>query len=220
MKTLIRLLSVVIVLTITTGQLFAQNFGVRAGLNFSHQVWRYGEELLTRDFVYIPGFHIGATAEFPITNMFSFETGLLFITKGASIETSALGATANLRRTLFYLDVPLTGKVSFNLFGVRFYKSLGSYVGIGLSGTDKLEMTIGGQTESETYDIKWGSDPEHDLRRLDFGLKGGYGIQINAIQIGLIYALGLANIATHTDASFKKQNVGWGISVGYTFGGR
>ena len=122
---------------------------------------------------------------------------------------------------LLYLDIPLSAKASFDLGGTKIYGVFGPYLGFGLSGKSKYEEAFDGETESDEEDIKWGSDEdESDLKRLDFGLTMGAGVEINSIQIGLSYALGLANISPYTDGGSKINNRVLGLSVGYKFGGK
>ena len=85
----------------------------------------------------------------------------------------------------------------------------------------KAEFTYGGESDSEEEDVEWGSDEENDdLKRLDFGLTMGAGVEISSIQIGLTYGLGLANISSYNDNGNKINNRVLGISVGYKFGGK
>lgn len=224
MKNLFRLLVVVIALTMTT-EIFAQNFGIKAGLNLSNMLHKDDDDIFSEDYKIKPGFHIGATAEFPLSEMLSFETGLLLSTKGfrTSEEGTFTGKTYKYEEkfNLLYLDVPLTAKATFDLGGAKIYGVFGPYVGMGLSGKGKYEETFGSETESGEEDVKWGSDEdESDLKRLDFGLTMGAGVELNSIQIGLTYGLGLANISPYTDGGTKIKNRVLGLSVGYKFGGK
>lgn len=220
MKNLLKLLIVVIGFTMTT-ESYAQTFGVKAGLNLSNMLVEDDDDTYSDDFKVNPGFHVGATAEFPITELFSFETGLLLSTKGFKVseEETFMGETVKYesKLNLIYLDIPLTAKASFDLGGARIYGVFGPYIGMGLSGKSKFEITAMGETETDEEDIKWGSD-EDDFKRLDLGLTMGAGVEISSIQIGLSYGLGLANISTSTDGGSKISNRVLGISVGYKFG--
>jgi outer membrane protein W len=223
MKNLTNLFVVVIISMMTTG-LFAQTFGVKAGLNLSNMIVKDDDDTYSDDFKLNPGFHAGLTADFPITEMFSFETGLLISTKGYRIsqEDTILGETYEIEGKLnpLYLDIPLTGKVAFDIGGPKIYGAFGPYVGVGLAGKAKNEVTINGETEKDDEDIEWGSDEEEDfLKRLDFGLTVGAGVEINALQIGISYGLGLANISVSSDNGAKINNRVIGISVAYRFGG-
>ena len=216
MKNLVKLLIVVFIVTMVS-ESFAQTFGVKAGLNLSNQLFKDDDNTYSEDFKMNPGFHIGTIAEFPITEIFSFETGLLLSTKGFrfSREETFLGETIELihKNNLNNLDIPLTAKVSFNVGGAKIYGAIGPYLGMGLFGKIKA-------TETEEADIEWGSDDKADYKRFDFGLFAGAGVEINSIQIGLSYGFGLANISSVTEHGSKINNRVLGISVGYRFGGK
>lgn len=222
MKNLMRLLFVAIGATIATAS-FAQTFGIKAGLNLANVLAEDDEDSYSDDFEMNPGFHAGATAEFPIAGILSFETGLLLSTKGfrLSEEEDLFGETFKTvyKMNLLYLDIPLTAKASFDLGGAKIYGAFGPYIGAGLSGKTKSEVTYMGETEKEEEDIEWGNDAENDdLKRLDFGLSMGAGIEIKAVQIGFSYGLGLANISAETEDGLKINNRVLGISLGYKFG--
>ena len=66
--------------------------------------------------------------------------------------------------------------------------------------------------------MKWGSDDEDDFKRLDFGLGIGAGVAFNAFEVGLGYALGLANISSYTEGGSKASHKVFSVSVAYKFG--
>jgi hypothetical protein len=216
MKDLIGLFVFVFVLTMAS-ESFAQSFGLKAGLNLANMLFKDDDETYSGDLKMSPGFHLGATAEFPATEMFSFETGLLLSTKGFN----ASGENFEERLTLLYLDIPLTGKASYDMGGIKLYGVFGPYVGMGLFGIFKYEDTYDGETEKDYETIDWGSDEEKsDYKRLDFGITIGAGVEINAIQLGLSYNLGLANTSPDTEDGYKANNRVLALSVGYKFGGK
>jgi hypothetical protein len=218
MKYLVKLFVVVIAFTMITDELLAQNFGLRGGLNLADMLVKFEDGSF--DTKIKPGFHIGATAEFPISEFLSFETGLLLSTKGYKISEKDVNIEVEQKFNLLYLDIPLAAKARFDVGGVKIYSVFGPYVGMGLSGKSKVKAKVSGVTETFEEDIDWGSDDESDLKRLDFGLTMGSGVEINSIQIGLTYNLGLANISSYTEGGTKVQNRVLGISVGYKFGGK
>ena len=111
----------------------------------------------------------------------------------------------------FSIDIPLTGKASYDIGSFKIYGAFGPYIGVALSGKYKT-------SDSPDYTLKWGSSSEDDLKRVDFGLVFGAGVEINAIQIGIAYNLGLMNISATTDGGSKINNRVLGISAGYWFG--
>jgi opacity protein-like surface antigen len=126
-----------------------------------------------------------------------------------------------IKTNLFYLDIPLTAKASFDLGDAKVFGLFGPYIGMGLTGQSKTVTTIDGKTEKEKEDVEWGSEKgKSDLKRLDFGLTIGAGVEIDLFQIGLGYNLGLANISPYNDGGMKINNRVIGLSVGYKFGGK
>jgi hypothetical protein len=224
MKNSIKLLIVVIWFTMAT-ESYGQIFGVKAGLNLSNMLLEDDEDKYSDDFKFNPGFHIGPTAEFLIAEMISFETALLVSTKGykSSDELTIMGEDLEIEENLklFYLDIPLTAKLSLEVEGAKVYGVFGPYLGMGFSGNSKSKLTAMGETESFDEDVEWGSDEEDDhFRRLDYGLTVGAGVEVNAIQIGLTYGLGLANISSYTGDGSKINNRVLGISIGYRLVGK
>lgn len=199
---------VVALLAIATGS-YAQTFGVKAGLNLSNMVIKDDDHTYSDDYEMKPGFHLGPIAEFPINDMLTFETGLIISAKGFKYSEDSYDMKLN----LYYLDIPLTAKASYDAGFGKIYGLLGPYLGIGLSG----KSVYGDEDEP----VDWGSDSDDDdLKRPDFGLTVGAGVEINSILVGLSYNFGLANISPDSDGGFKINNRVIGISVGYKFGAK
>ncbi|PKP33264.1 MAG: hypothetical protein CVT99_02085 [Bacteroidetes bacterium HGW-Bacteroidetes-16] len=203
MKKLIIFIAVAVLFTYSADS-FAQTFGVRGGLNMTNMLSK--SDAHTADFKTKVGYHIGGTAEFEITDMFSFETGLFLSTMGYKYE----GEMADYTTNLLYLNIPITAKARYELDNFNLYGLFGPYIGLGLSGKYKAD--------DNSEDIKWGSGDSDDLKRLDFGWTIGAGIEYEAFMAGLSYNLGLANIAAQTEGGYKAKNRAFLISVGYRFG--
>ena len=199
----------------------AQTFGIKAGLNLSDMLIKDDDKNYTDNSTMKPGFNAGATLEFPIKGMFSFDMGLLLSTKGYKLDEKDGNYESTSTTKLLYIDIPLTAKAYFNVRGAKIYGAIGPYLGIGLSGESNYEVTINGDSTNDTETVNWGSDADNDdLKRLDFGLAAGAGVEINSIDIGVSYGLGLANISSYTDGGRKVSNRVLGISLGYKFGGK
>jgi len=210
------------ILIVSSPSLFGQTLGVKAGLNLSNFFVKDDHETYSEEYKWKSGFHLGATVEFQLGKLWSLETGLLLSTKGHKemTEDSFLNESIKLKAStiLYYFDIPITAKVSIPVGKMKIYGSLGPYVGFGLIGKSKSELTLNGQTEKEEEDISWGSDEEDDhLRRLDLGLTMAAGIEIKSIQLGLNYNLGLANISAYRDEGATIKNKVIGISLAYRF---
>lgn len=199
MKSFIRLL-IALSLIMPAKASFGQWYGFKGGLNLANMV--YSEFLGRIDTKMIPGFQIGATAEYPVNGRFSVETGLQYITRGM------FNAELKYTTRLSYIEIPLTVKVIYPFEHQYVYAVFGSYAGIGIGG--KL-----GQKSKDTP-IKWGTGIGDDFKRMDFGLCLGAGIEIKSMQYGLTYELGLSNIASNTTEHTKLNRV-LSLSAGYRF---
>ncbi len=201
----------------------AQTFGVTGGLNLSNMLEKDDDDTYSDDYKMNPGFHIAGTVDIPIHHHFStvlsFESGLLFTTKGFRIEEDSIKVKTN----LYYIDIPLTVKTSLPLSeGLKIFGAVGPYVGIGLSGKVILDELFGVELIDDNEEaIKWGSDEDSDdylnLKRLDYGLTFGGGVEINALMLGISYDLGLANIDTYQEDGYTTKNRVLKFSVGYRF---
>ena len=228
MNSLIKLTIITLLISLTS-ESFAQTFGIKAGLNLSNMVIKDSEVYFPYDYPddkpeMNPGFHLGVTSGFPVSDLFTLETGLLFNTMGyRRITEEPFGSTILVTKenhNLLYLDIPLTVKIPFSVTGYNFYGSFGSYAGMGITGNIKTIATFGDLVETEKRNLRWGSEAGVDeLRRLDYGLTFGVGMKLSDFQIGLSYILGLANISPESASRSKLSNRVLGISVGYKFGG-
>ncbi len=220
MKNLIKLLCVVVLFTMAT-RTTAQKFAVKGGLNLSKMLIKDDDDTYSDNFKMNPGFHLGVTAEFPINDMISFEPGLLLSTKGYKAKESGTGYEYKETTNLFYFEVPLNAKATFDVGGTKVYGIFGPYLGLGLSGKSKTKYTEDGDSGTDTYTIKWGSDADNDdLKRFDLGLNVGAGVEIKSMLVGINYGLGLANISSYTDGGNKAKNRVLAISFGYKLGGK
>lgn len=219
MKKLITL--IVVVLFTMNAKSFAQTFGVKAGFNLTN-MFQNNDDYASDDYKTKAGFQIGGTAEFKITDMFSFETGLFLSNKGVRIshEETEEGETYGVKGTidLYYIEIPLTGKATFDVGNQKIYGIFGPTVGIGLSGKIKSKLSYMGESKTESKSIDWGSGDDNDFKRLDFGWIIGAGVKYEAFSAGLSYNLGLSNIAATPDGGNKVKNRVFAITVGYRFG--
>ncbi len=211
--------SMILLISLFSLQTNAQTFGLKAGLNLSNMLEKDDDDTYSNDYKMNPGFHIGGTVDVPISDILSFESGLLLTTKGFKYEEEVMGISVKTKANLYYLDIPLTLKASHELSeGLKIFGAVGPYVGIGLSGKIKATAEYLGVEETEEEDVKWGSDEENDdIKRLDMGLTFGGGVEINAIMLGISYDLGLANISPYQEDGATSKNKVLKFSIGYRF---
>ena len=198
------------------------SYVVKGGLNLSSMLLKGDENTSGVDIKSKPGFNLGITAEYPVSEIVFFETGILFSNIGAksSSQNTYSGGIykSNSTINLLYLEIPITAKTYFNVGKSKIFGAIGPYIGLGLIGETKGELIFPEETRSYERDINWGSGQGDEIKRLDYGLTAGAGIAVSTIQIGLSYNLGLANISTITDNGMKLKNRVLGLSVGYKFG--
>lgn len=155
-----------------------------------------------------PGFNVGLTAEYPVSKQFSFETNLLFLTKGyifsyKGVDNDGLKLEFMDEVSLYYIDMPINAKAIFELGKPKIYCALGPYIGMGIVGKYNVEVTLMGETANDNKKIVWGTAEECYFKRLDYGLNASIGVELSSFQLGVSYSLGLANIAPDFKV-FKK----------------
>ncbi|MDQ3049886.1 MAG: PorT family protein [Bacteroidota bacterium] len=201
----------------------AQTFSIKAGLTFAnlHSESDGPDSLFDQKLKH--GYQLGAMAEFPLSERLAIETGLIFSTKGYRIKEdieSGFGPSYEYkgRLELLYVEVPIQLTGTCKVGKLNFFGTFGPYLGYGIYGRFKDEFTIFGETETTSDDVKWGNDKTEDfIKRLDYGLTAGAGVDLNKFRIGLSYSYGLANISSFTDGNTKVQNRVIGIAVSYRF---
>jgi hypothetical protein len=202
--------------------LSAQSFAVKGGLNLANVSFSDDSGLLEgedTDTDTRTTFHIGATADFPLGNVLSFQTGLIYQNRGFSQEYSetvdGVMANAKISQQVAYLDIPLTLKANFDLGSLGAYVYGGGYVGIGLAGELEIELDSPVFSFSDSEDLEFGEDG--DVNRLDYGALIGAGVEFNSIFVEVSYGLGLANLIPDPIDDESAKNRLLSLSVGYRF---
>jgi opacity protein-like surface antigen len=209
----------IILVSLLAFQSYAQTFGVRGGLNLANILEEDDDEKYSEDYKMHLGFHIGATMDYPISDLLSLSTGLFISTKGFKCKEQFIGGNETVNGNFVYLDIPLTVKGMHDLGeGIKLLGAAGPYIGIGIGGKFHIEGEDFSGRYDEDQDIEWGSDEyEDNLKRPDFGFTLGAGVEVKAIQFWISYDLGLANISSYTDNGSKIKNRVLKFSVGYMF---
>lgn len=211
----------VIVFLMSLGiETYAQSLAVKGGLNLSSLLLKDNAGIYSEDYYNRIGFHVGGMVEYPLSENIVFETGLVIATKGFWAEENLAGTNYKQKFNLLYLDIPATAKIYFGSGDAKSFINIGAYLGYGLSGKNKGEITNRGITTSETIDIEWGSDEDDVLKPLDFGFMGGLGIEVNSTILSVFYQLGLANILSYEANGTQIKNRVLGVSLGYKLGGK
>ena len=163
---------------------FAQSFGIKAGLNLSVL---YVPNIAS-DLNMNPGFHAGPVFERPVSGNISLESGIFLTTKGMKNQEDFNEIESKMN--LYYIEVPISAKGTVDLGNSKIYGLIGPYFGIGVGGktTFNFHSPDGGQIVSKPFESK-------NIKRLDYGIALGGGVNLNNFLLGLGYDLGLANIS-------------------------
>jgi len=215
MKNLVKLLAIVFTLTFAS-ESFAQSFILKGGLNMSNMLEKDKSNTYSDEYKMKPGFHAGLGVEIPFSEAIALEVGALVSTKGFKTKGEFLGIDYSSSLNTLNLDIPILVKPYFEIAdGTKLFGAVGPYVGLGLFGNVKSK--VAGERDSEN--LEWGNDiDENDIKRLDFGLSIGGGVEIKGLQVGVSYGLGLGNISPYSDDSYRLQNRVLALSLGYKLG--
>jgi len=179
---------------------FAQQFGIRAGMNVSNVSADLDDMDIPTDSR--AGIQLGVMGGVPLSGNLHLNGALLFNQKGFSVDL--LGVEA--RNSFNYLEVPLNLQYKAELAAVKLFVEGGPYFAYALGGTSK----IGDEEEK----IEWGSSGG-ELKRIDSGVGIGAGIEISKFRVGVNYNLGISDLSNDDEEELK--NGVFGINVAYFF---
>lgn len=182
-------------------------FGVTAGMNVSNIT---DMEMDSRI-----GFHVGAKAEYNITDNLYGNAALLFSQKGNKKEEGSIEATSNPG----YLELPIHIGYRFKMGDkVSIFGETGPYLAYGICGKSKAEVSGNGESAEGKVDFFGDEDDDDCLggKRFDFGWGVKVGVEAAKFQISLGYEYGITKVFKSED-NFKPHNSNLMVSVAYMF---
>lgn len=183
------------------------------------------------------GLRAGFVADFGISDNFSIQPGLQFVMKGVRYEQSfdsgdnTNGSEQEIQSKLNinYIEVPINVMYKTREDGTGFFVGAGPYVGYAFAGktVDQVKDTkyTNGNKDETTRDVEgnleFGDNVNDDIKNLDFGLglNLGYMLPMGAFVRGY-GQYSFSNIYPVPESKFERKNYGFGITVGYMFGGK
>lgn len=204
---------------ISFSESFAQTFAIKTGVNLSKMFIKDEFETVSKDYKVTPRFQLGVTAEFPITKLYSFESGLFFSSKGYKHASNSLIMQNDINFDLYqnlilnYIEIPLTAKVNTLIGRLPIYGTFGPYIGIALNGKLTIDEFSDNTTERKVYTDIIGAD--RTWKRFDYGLQAGVGIVIHQFLVGINYDYGILKI--NQLSGYKCKNRVLGLTLGYKF---
>ena len=217
-----------------TGICAKAQFYVQGGLNLANITETKSGETEKNNI--LPSFNAGVMGRFGLSDVFDLESGLLLTGKGSKAETYFNGGNDYIKAKFnpLYIEVPLNAVVKFPLAAKstsNVFLHAGPYAAIGVGGTSKFESKFGPLSSSSNNDIKFNDDDpttsaqedaSYDkLKRFDFGLNFGGGIDFGKFILKANYGLGLAKINStegNNSADDKNKYRTFSISAGIPLG--
>lgn len=153
------------------------SYGFKGGLNFSNLYTDTVDDnnLLT-------GFNAGLYAKFPITNSIAIQPEISYTTKGAELVYNNAFARGTAKFNVNYIEVPVLLVMNIT---ENFNVHVGPYAAYMVSGKTTNDSNFG-SSESEL--------DTDDFNKLDAGLAGGVGIDLDALNFGVRYNYGLTKL--------------------------
>ena len=196
----------------------AQVFYAQGGVNFANISTNNNGS--TDDTKTLTTFNAGLLGRFGLSKPLDLETGVLLQGRGAKAESNFNnGDYINAKFNPLYLEVPLNIvlRIPSKDNNSSFFVHAGPYAAVGIGGKSKVESKILGITSSSSETIKFSNDdPTTDqqegasfdrLKRFDYGLNFGGGLEFKHLILKLNYGLGLAKInSTETNNSSDDKN--------------
>lgn len=206
----------------------AQLFYAQGGVNLAN-ITKNGDGD-TEDNNMLTTFNVGVMGRFGISKTVDIESGLLLTGKGSKAETYFNGGTDYVKAKFnpLYVELPVNLVINIPLAtSSGLFFSAGPYAAMGVAGKSKLETKIGPLESSSSSDIKFSNDDPFTsgqddaaydkLKRFDFGLNAGVGLDLKSVIIKANYGLGLTKInstESDNDADDKNKYRTLSLSVG------
>ena len=168
----------------------------------------------------LPSFNVGILGRLELDPMFSLESGLLLTGHGSKAETYFNGGNDYVKTKFnpIYLQAPLNAVVKIPLDkGSGLFFNAGPYIAMGVGGKSTSESKFGPLMSTSSSSIKFSNDDpftsQQDdaaydkLKRFDYGLNFGGGIEFKHLILKANYGLGLAKInSTQSDNTVNDKN--------------
>jgi len=180
------------------------SIGIKAGLNFSEITYNAYNLSIPQN--YYTGLQVGIISEIPLCENFYFQPGVFYSQKGSEFLMTGL----EVQISPMYVEIPVNGLYKIKLGSKKILLFLGPYIAYAIGGSYNPSFEY-----NRAGDIKFGSGENDDLKRLDFGLNLGSGIEFNNFQISAQYGLGLANLSPSVSDNSEKRVSMISVSLAY-----
>jgi hypothetical protein len=181
-------------------------FGIKGGINLSNL---YVDDV--KDENVKVGLNAGFFAKLPLTRGFSIQPELLYSNKGAKETYDNILGKGEYRFNLDYIELPVLAVINvgknFNLHG-------GGYISY-LAAVNIKDLDSDG-TITNVKDLS-----AENFHRIDYGLVGGLGVDIQKFTIGARYNYGLREVgksgSLSGDLTKNSKNSAINVYLGFAF---
>ena len=180
-------------------QVHAQDFGVKAGYNYSTFS---GETSSISTIEGLSGFYIGGLVDLPISDVLSIQPELIFSRQGVALrqEIKGFGFNVSINNAdirLDYLNIPVMAKVNLGPFFLQGGVQFGFLVGKPELGRYITNVRVGTLLDKDSYNS------------FDFGVGAGLGFNFNRRFFAEArYTHSLTNVFDPNDDYFKASGIG------------
>lgn len=175
--------------------------GPKAGITYS-TISNFKDQFLTKATNRL-GYQFGAVGEFGFTTKFSFQTEMMYFSRGAKLKDIDGQIKMN------YIGIPLLAKYSFKILGLtKFYAMGGTFTDVRTKGE---WVDAGGAT----------SDLGPGFKKYDWGFSFGAGAEYPTKKgkwaLDLRYNLGMTDLHDEAGDNFKTRSRSFGLALTYKF---
>jgi hypothetical protein len=184
-------------------------FGVKAGGNFSNLYTNdKGNGLNSDQYNGRFSYHFGGMLEYSLSDLFSIQPELIYLNHGANLKKNNSFLMQDGHITLNTLQMPINLKAQFGFGNYKLFAYAGPYLSYNIYG--KVEGKVDGiPIDQDLY------SKDSKMKRWDYGIGFGVGIEKNGFILGLGNQYGLQNISGSKPGKMKPGNIT--LSVGYFF---
>ncbi len=176
----------------------------------------------TQDNNMLTTFNVGLMHRFNVAPVFAIESGILLDGRGSKANTYFTSSKDdNYYKTKFnplYLEIPLNAVIKLPIQNnMSVFINAGPYAAMGVAGKSKVESKLLGISSSSSENIKFNNDNPttsaqegaayNKLKRFDFGLNLGGGVDLGAVLVKVNYGMGFDKISSmQTDNNSNDKN--------------
>lgn len=165
----------------------------RVGVNFSNVT-------KVKETKTLPGFTLGLGMDYGINESWSFQSGLMFVSKGYKVKDIY-------KERPVYLDIPILGAYKISVSeNTKFVINAGPYLSFGLGGKTKYDK---GGDHKVFGDEGW--------KRFDLGIQYGIGFELSDHYLVNLTGQHGFICPWDVDEGDKPKNMNFAISLGYRF---